>query len=155
MNFYAYVLEDPVNLKDAFGLCDDKKDCTGMARVLQGNPDTIGNPGGWSGQSVGNINVSGGTAAVVTSQWGGKGNLRPNIGAVRATYNGQPLFNGISDIVGGKSPIPGMTAGEALMNLYPGDLIIELPSGQDLGVVPIKLTIPAALQCPSGTTGSQ
>jgi hypothetical protein len=123
-----------------------------MARVRQGNAATIGNAGGWSTPSTG-VNVAAGTAAVVTSQWGGKGNLRPNIGNISATSNGQPLFNGITDIVGGTSPILGMTAGNALMQLNPGTLIIELPSGQqDLGVVPIELTIPAGLQCPIGTT---
>jgi len=80
---------------------------------------------------------------------------RPFIGQVSATSNGQPLFNGISDIIGGQSPIPGMSAGNALMTLYPGDLLIELPSGSDLGVVPIELTIPATMNCPSGTTEVQ
>lgn len=154
-NFYTYVSSNPVNLNDPFGLCPQFKKCRGMARVLAGNPNTIGNPGGWSGPSVGNTNVAAGTAAVFTSQWGGKGNLRPFIGQVSATSNGQPLFNGISDIIGGKSPIPGMSAGNALMTLYPGDLLIELPSGSDLGVVPIELTIPATMNCPAGTTEVQ
>ena len=155
-NFYAYVGDSPTSLIDPSGLCPPQfKKCKGMARVLGGNPNTIGKPGGWSGPSVGNINVGAGTAAVVPSQWGGKGNLRPNIGAVSGTYNGQPLFNGISDIVGGASPIPGMSAGDALMSLNPGDLIIELPSGKDLGVVPIVLTIPATMKCPPGTTEVQ
>jgi RHS repeat-associated protein len=153
INFYSYVHNNPVNLNDPFGLCDKTKKCKGMARVLEGNADTIGSPGGWSGPSVGNVDVTAGTAAVVTSQWGGKGYLRQYIGQISATTsNGQTLFTGISDIIGGTSPIPGMTAGNALMSLYPGDLIIELPSGKDLGVVPIELTIPASMNCPSGTT---
>jgi hypothetical protein len=136
---------------DALGLCDDTKKCLGMARVLEGNPNTIGSPGGWSTPSE-DVNVAADTAAVVTSQWGGKGNLRPYIGSISATSNGQPLFNGISDIVGGsKSPVPGTTPGNGLMQRYPGDLIIELPSGKDLGVVPIELTIPSSLPCPAGT----
>jgi RHS repeat-associated protein len=153
-NFYNYVSGNPLNLKDPFGLCPfNTKKCKGKARVLQGNPDTIGSPGGWSGPSVGDIDVAADTAAVITSQWGGKGTLRPYIGQVSGTYNGQTLFNGITDIVGGLSPIPGMTAANALMKLYPGDLIIELPSGQkDLGVIDIEITIPAKLKCPSGTT---
>jgi hypothetical protein len=77
--------------------------------------------------------------------------LRSNIGLVSATSNGQPLFNGISDIIGGVSPIPGMSVGDALITLNLRDLIIELPSGKDLGVVPIELTIPATMKCPSGT----
>lgn len=151
-NFYDYAGSSPLNFTDPLGLCTPTKKCKGRARVLKGNPNTIGSPGGWSGPSVGDIDVATGTAAAITSQWGGKGTLRPDIGQINGTYNGETLFSGITDIVGGVSPIPGMTAANALMTLYPGDLIIELPSGKDLGVINIVITIPASLKCPSGTT---
>jgi hypothetical protein len=118
--------------------------------VLGGNPNTIGNAGGWSTPSN-QVNVAAGTAAVVTGQWGGKGALRPNIGSINGSSMGQQLFNGITDVVGGTSPIPGVPVGQALEQLYPGTLIIELPSGQDMGIVPIEITVPADFPCPDGT----
>jgi hypothetical protein len=45
-----------------------------------------------------------------------------------------------------------MTAANALMTLNRWDLIIELPSGKDLGVIDIVITTPANLKCSSGTT---
>jgi len=48
------------------------KTCTGSSRVLQGNPNTIGKPGGFSGPSAGNIPVTANGAAVIPSQWGGR-----------------------------------------------------------------------------------
>lgn len=38
------------------------------------------------------------------------------------------------------------------MILNPGKLILELPGGQDLNVMAVTLTIPAAMSCPAGTT---
>lgn len=150
VNTYAYVGDNPVSRRDPLGLCDDTKKCLGLARVLGGNPNTIGNPGGWS-TPTGNVDVAAGTAAVVPSQWGGKGNLRPYIGSISGSSMGQPLFNGITDVVGGTSPMPGVPAGQALMQIYPATVIIESPSGQDQGIIPITLTNPAGLPCPDGT----
>ncbi|MGO9443385.1 MAG: RHS repeat-associated core domain-containing protein, partial [Thiobacillaceae bacterium] len=150
-NPYTYVTGNPLSRTDPLGLCDKKK-CKGLARVLKGNSDTLGKPGGWSGPTVGSVIVAPNSAAVITSQWGGKGALRPYIGSISGSSNGSSLFGSISEIIGGESPTPGLLVGPALMKLNPGDLIIELPSAsKDQGIIPIELTIPNAIPCPQGT----
>ena len=65
-------------------------------------------------------------------------------------------FDGIVDIIGGKPPrgfAPGTNVQDALMSLNPADLIIEPPGAdQDFKVQGIRLTVPIALGCPSGTS---
>jgi RHS repeat-associated protein len=53
------------------------KACVGSARVMQGRAGTIGGRGGFSGSSAGIIPVTANGVAVIPSQWGGKGTLRP------------------------------------------------------------------------------
>ncbi len=151
-NLYGYVGNNPINRIDPLGLqaasasCDEKKKCVGNARVLQGNADLIGKQGGFPG-----VTVAAGSAAVITSQWGGKGRLRSFLQQIGGTAGGTS-FSGITDVIGGESPIPGMNVRDALQALNPGLLILELPSlPSDLGVVNVELTVPASISCPAGT----
>lgn len=145
---YAYVDDNPAMEVDPLGLCE----CTGTARVLQGNASTIGNPGGFSTPNN-PVNVATGTAAVIPSQFtGGKSWLKSNRGSISGSSNGVTLFSGVSEVIGGRSPIPGTNVRDALMQMYPGDLIVELPSApKDMGVVPITLNLPDGSTCPQGT----
>ena len=129
--------------------------CMGTARVLQGNAATIGKPGGFSGSSVGNIPVTASGAAIIPSQFGlSKSALRPYIGQISGVFPGTgATFQGVSDIIGGAPDpnFPNMPVQQGLMANYPGDLIIELPGGNDLGVTAVTLTLPTAIGCPAGT----
>ena len=148
VNLYEYCGDDAVNAIDEYGLTS----CQGTARVLAGNPSTIGTQGGFPGVLVGAR-----SAGVDPQQWGGKGNLRPNIGNISGTFtddHGVVLgsFNGITEVIGGKSPTPGMNVRDALKKRYPGRLLIELPSSKkDLGIVNVTINVPAGVPCPEGT----
>lgn len=148
INTYAYVGDNPIMEIDPLGLCK----CKGTARVLQGNASTIGKPGGFSTPNN-PVDVAPGTAAVIPAQFvGGKSWLKSNRGAISGSSNGVALFSGVTEVIGGTSPIPGMNVRDALMQIYPGDLIVELPSAQkDIGVVPITLDLPDGSTCPQGT----
>jgi len=98
------------------------------------------------------VPVTAGSAAVIPSQWGGKSQLKPNISEISGVAGGVS-FNGITDVIGGKSPIPGTNVRDALQSIYPGQLILELPSSpRDLGIVPVTITMPDDTPCPVGTT---
>ncbi len=118
------------------------------ARILQGNPATIGKIGGFPGQPV-----TAGGAAVIPDQWGGKARLRPNLGDISGQFQGAGgqavTFDGVSDVIGGKSPVPGMNVRDALQQRYPGDLIIELPGApKDYGTMTGSVRVPAGMICP-------
>jgi hypothetical protein len=125
---------------------------------LQGNAATIGSPGGFSGTSVGNIPVTATGAAIIVSQWAdSKAALRPYLSQISGVFPGVNVaFSGIVDVVGGAPPA-GFPADsnvcDDLMDLYPGQLIIELPGAKaDYGSTSVTLTIPDVLKCPQGTT---
>jgi hypothetical protein len=66
------------------------------------------------------------------------------------------MFNGITDVIGGHKVPKGFPEGsnvrDDLRDLYPGQLLIELPSANpDPGTVPIAITIPDNFSCPQGT----
>jgi plasmid stabilization system protein ParE len=149
LNLYGYVAGDPVNATDPFGLCQ----CQGNARVLGGNPALIGQPGGYSTPNN-PIPVTAGSAAVIPSQWpGGTSYLRNNGANISGTTaNGTPLFKGVTDVMGGTSPISGENVRTAMQQLNPGDLLIELPSGSDMGVIPVTINTPDGEGCPAGTS---
>lgn len=118
---------------------------------MKGNSNLIGRVGG-IGTLKNPVTVAAGSAAVIASQFGGKGNLRSYGAQISGSTNGTTLFTGVTDIIGGTSSIAGLDVQAALEQMNPGDLIIELPSAaQDLGVVPITLTLPDGSSCPSGT----
>ena len=133
--------------------------CSGTARVLQGNSAQIGHPGGWSGSSVGPINVTANGAAIIPSQWGvtNKGPFRQYLNQISGVFpNAGASFQGVSEIIGGApvSAFPNLPVQQGLMASYPGMLILELPGGQDLGVngTAVTLTVPTAVGCPAGTS---
>ena len=127
------------------------KTCSGSARVLQGNAATIGKPGGFSGKTAGPILVTANGAAVIPSQFGGKGALRPYLNQISGVFpNVNASFQGVVDVIGSRT-VPNVQA--FLMSKNPGDLILELPgASKDNGVTAATLTVPAGFPCPSGTT---
>ena len=123
--------------------------CSGRARVLEGNSRHIGSPGGFGIDHIINEN----SAAIIPSQFGGKGNVRPFLEQVSGTVDGDVIFDNIADVIGGKPPkgFEGENVREALQVIFPETLILELPGGKDLGIVDIVITQPCALACPVGT----
>ncbi len=157
INLYVYVLNDPVDFADPTGLVNTAqcgkcpgpmKKCIGKARVLKGNPNLIGKQGAFPG-----IKVAANSAAVIPQQFGvAKSTLTPLAGQISGVLGGQETFCGVTDVIGGRSPIPGVPVRDALQRLYPGLFIIELVSASaDLGIVDVELSIPANLSCPTGT----
>lgn len=148
VNLYGCVFNDPIMWTDTLGL----KTCMGQARVLGGNPKTVG---GKSGYPPGKVKE--GTAAIDPAQWGGmsvvKGNLDQISGVITdSSGNTVGSFSGVSDVIGGDSPTKGVkNVRTALKKLNKGKLIIELVTGEDLGTQTITLEVPCNQPCPTGT----
>ena len=65
-NLYAYSNQDRIHGSDPLGLCKKgQKPCFGIARVLQGNPKTIGHQGG-----IPNTPIEPGLVAIAPEQFG-------------------------------------------------------------------------------------
>ncbi len=143
---YIYVSDNPLSFYDPDGLCGTKT-CVGKARVLKGNAKTIGKQGAFPGTTIASD-----SAAVIPSQFGlTKGQLTPYLNQITGSTSNGLSINGIADVIGGKSPIPGVPVRDALQQLFPGILILELPgANEDPGIVNVTLTIPDALKCPVG-----
>ena len=128
---------------------DKPNRCAGPARVLKGNQRTVWKQGGFPG-----VLVAPGSGVIIPSQFGmTKGALAPYIGGISGTFpSGFPLFNGVTDVIGGESPIPGVGVRQALQDIYPDQFIVELPTGDDLGTIPVIISVPAGVSCPTGTS---
>jgi hypothetical protein len=131
------------------------KTCSVSARLLQGNASKIGQPGGFSGNTPAkNVYVTANGAAVVPSQWGGKGALRPYLNQISGVFpKVGASFQGIVDVVGGTPPPgfpPHSDTGQDLIKLNPpGTVIIELPGApKDYGTAPGTITMPNGAKCP-------
>jgi hypothetical protein len=120
-----------------------------MGRGLSGNAKLAGKEGGIPGQTVQLA-----TAAVIPQQFGVK------TGAALAQYApyiygaiGKNLFAGVTDVIGGVSPIPGVNVRTALQALNPGQLILEIPGEKDQGAkARVTIFVPEGLGgCPVGT----
>ena len=125
-------------------------ECTGKGRGLSGNPSLIGKQGGIPGQTV-----QSGTAAVIPQQFGVQN------GAALSRYApaifgsiGEAFFSAVTDVIGGESPIPGTNVRTALQQLFPGQLILEIPGASDQGAnAPVIILFPQGLGgCPVGTS---
>jgi RHS repeat-associated protein len=129
------------------------KTCSGTARVLGGNPATVGQQGGVPGTLV-----QAGSAAAIPRQFG----FRTGSGFSGAPISGTvgytgPLafpgtsqsFSGITDTIG-SSTVPNVQ--NFLMKNNPGSLILELVTGSDMGTVPVQIQVPASMSCPAGTS---
>jgi len=61
----------------------------------------------------------------------------------------------VTDVIGSKRVPAGFSDIRTyLESKYPGVTIIELPSGQDAGILDLEFTVPASLPCPLGTVES-
>ncbi len=83
--------------------------------------------------------------------------MQPYIGQISGGLsNGRTTthFNSISDVIGGESPIPGVPVRDALQQLNPGQFIVEIPGGQDVGsnAAVVLMNYPSDLPCPTGTS---
>ncbi len=124
--------------------------CNGSARILAGNANHIGKSGGFGPNHV----ISANSAAIITSLFGGKGNVRPYISQVSGEVDGVEIFSNIADVVGGEIPKGYEHLGNvrrALQAIFPGKLVIELPGGKDMGITDVMIKQPCALICPAGT----
>lgn len=77
--------------------------------------------------------------------------LAPYASYIHGTI-GNAQFSGITDVVGGKSPIPGVNVRTALQRLFPKQLILEIPGAADQGArAPVSISVPRGVKCPTGT----
>jgi hypothetical protein len=68
---------------------------------------------------------------------------------------GNASFSGITDVMGGKSPIPGVNVRTAMQRLFPGQLILEIPGATDQGAnAAVTIFVPQGLGCPTGTSAA-
>lgn len=96
--------------------------------------------------------VSADGAAVIPSQWGGKTALRPYLNQITGAFPGAGAsFSGITDVIGSTAV---NNVRSVLMARYPGEWILELPGGQDLGSTSVVLTVPSAMSCPQGAVSA-
>jgi hypothetical protein len=126
-----------------------QKQCTGVGRGLAGNTALVGLQGGIPGQKV-----QLGTAAVIPQQFGfptgaALGRYASNIhGTI-----GKATFSSVTDVMGGKSPTPGLNVRTAMQQLFPGQLILEIPGASDQGSnARVNIFVPQKLGCPVGTS---
>src|SRR5208337_5622531 len=109
-----------------------------------------GGPGGIPGQ-IAQL----GTAAVIPPQFGTRDGaaLAPYAPYISGTI-GQASFSAVTDVIGGKSPIPGTNVRTALQQLFPGQLVLEVPGASDQGAnAPVTIFVPQGLGgCPAGTS---
>jgi RHS repeat-associated protein len=147
-NLYGYVRESPPNAIDATGLCGDHP-CFGWARVLQGNSRNIGSNGAFG------TPVQRNTGAIAPEQFGypnGPAMQSAGIDPGQITGAAGPYNFTVGDVIGGRSPIPGMNVRAALRALNPGLFILELPGlSHDPGILPLLLWLPDGVPCPEGT----
>lgn len=77
------------------------------------------------------------------------GPYAPNISGII----GAATFFGATDVIAGKSPIQGLNVRAALQELYPDQLILEIPGAADQGAnTPVTINVPETLGCPTGTS---
>lgn len=161
IDFYAYVSNRTADFVDGFGLGPTPanacfKRCYGEARVIGAGKAGTG--------AFGAPNLPG-TLAIIPTQFTGtngatpraygaaKGKLRPIIGqidvAIANPDTGEPLapFGPITDVIG-----PTSNAGR-LMRDFPGELILEVNGVPESfpRFLPVVVTVPKDLPCPTGT----
>ncbi len=147
-NLYGYVRESPMNETDPTGLCGDHP-CFGWARQLQGNSANIGSNGAFG------TSVQSNTGDIAPEQFGypsGPAMQSGGIDPSQITGTAGPYNFTVGDVIGGKSPIPGMNVRAALQELNPGLFLLELPGlSHDPGTLPVVLMLPDGVPCPAGT----
>ncbi len=147
---------------------NSRKTCVGRARVLGGNPRTVGRMGGTG------VPVAANSAAAIPAQFGFQSG-RPFAGPLfySSPYAGTTggriagsaanlffadvnlhagsstqSFSGITDVIGSSSVAD---VRNFLIQRNPNALILELVNGSDQGVTTVRLTVPAGQACPAGT----
>lgn len=125
-----------------------QKLCVGVARSLGNSGSLIGVQGGIPGRTE-----QRGTANVDPMQFGFQngGAIAPYAANISGEI-GTLSFSGVNDVIGGKSPIPGVNVRAALEELNVGLLIIEVNDAEDQGIAVATLTVPSGVSCPTGTS---
>jgi RHS repeat-associated protein len=161
INFYAYDSNRPLDFVDAYGLSPTTgnacfKNCYGEARVIGAGKAGTG--------AFGAPNLPG-TLAIIPTQFtgtngatprayaGAKGRLRPIIGQINVSIanpdTGESMapFGPITDVIGPTSNA------RKLMRDFPGELILEVNGVPERfpRFLPVVVTIPKDLPCPTGT----
>jgi RHS repeat-associated protein len=126
--------------------------CVGTARVLTGNPKTVGKTGGAPPSKVAR-----GSAAAIPQQFGFDHHqgyrfsglpIFGTVGDGPSSFGLTQSFDGVTDTIGSNVV---SSPQDTLMNKNPGSLILELVTGHDAGVAPVEITVPGFLKCPGGT----
>ncbi len=132
------------------------KTCTALARVLQANPATVGAPLGHGAfnNPPNPIAPQAGSAAMTPSEFGGltTAQLKPSALGISGYFPGTGVsFQGVTDVNGaGQTPLGFSNIRQYLEFMNPGQIIIELIMGPDLGSnVPVVITQSADLPCPT------
>ena len=162
VNLYAYAEEDPIGGTDPSGFCV----CQGKARVLQGNSNLVGQPGGFdtSPPNPDLYDVTSSSAAVIPSQFGmTKPGMRQYINQISGTLSNGASFNDVRDVVDDKETRDDNGWTVAQFQQYVIDreqanadgqdlLILELPGiSKDAGIQDVTLNLPNNFTCPHGT----
>ncbi len=127
--------------------------CVGIGRGLQGNPAYVNHTPSGGAFAAWGVHPSGGTAAVIPSQfnYSSTSSMAPAIGQIGGSI-GTNNFTSVSDVIGGQSPISGVPVRDALQQLNPGKLIVEIPGGSDVGSnALVNIVVPRSQGCPAGT----
>lgn len=132
---------------------DPIKECYGFARGLAGNTRLYGKMGAFDV-------VRPNTAAVIPYQFGGsrKADLKPyvrDISGQLVSSDGKSTswFHGLTDVIDGRSPDKDIPVRDALQRRSPGQFIVEIPGGVDVGqnASVVLRHYPFILPCPTGT----
>ena len=127
--------------------------CVGIGRGLQGNPAYVNHTPRGGAFAAWGVHPSGGTAAVIPSQfnYSTTSSMAPAISQIGGSI-GTNNFTSVSDVIGGQSPISGVPVRDALQQLNPGKLILEIPGGSDVGSnALVNIVVPRSQGCPAGT----
>jgi RHS repeat-associated protein len=128
--------------------------CVGIGRGLAGVSAPFPKKGGAFNYGKDPVKVTAGTAAVIPSQFGFKGNtaMKPFVGEISGDV-GTNHFSSVTDSVDNAvSPVPGMSTPDAFQHLNPGRLIVETTAEPDVGRnALVNIAVPKSVGCPANT----
>ena len=133
-------------------------ECTGSAYVMKGNSRYLDNKHHGAFGAL----ITPNSVAVIPRQWTGTDSWTPayknfgstTFGTVTSANGTQALqFSGITDVVNNLAWKTSLQAQDAIMARAPGELVLEITGGADLGPdAKVSLSTKNPKGCPSGTT---